>query len=152
MSFDRNLIPSWPDYATNEGLVLEGKGKWRNMLCDFHADRTPSMRVNVESGGWVCMSCHAKGGDVLSHYMQRNGLDFVEAARRLGAIDDRGQPLRRQRRFSASDALACIGVELNVCIIVISDCRSGVLPNDADWQRFLQAAGRVQAIADEVRT
>ena len=69
----------------------------------------------------------------------------------FGAIDDKGQPLRPQRRFSASDALDCIGAELNVCAVVIGDCRSGVLPSDADWQRFLAAAGRVQTIADEVR-
>ena len=72
---------------------------------------------------------------------------------RIGGLvrDDKGQPLRPQRRFSASDALDYIGAELNVCAVVIGDCRSGVLPSDADWQRFLAAAGRVQTIADEVR-
>ena len=122
MSFDRNLVPTWPEYAACEGMTLIGRGKWRNVLCDFHDDSTPSMRINVESGGWICMSCHAKGGDVLSHYMQRTGLSFVAAARMFGAIDDKGQPLRRPRRFSASDALGCIHMELNVCAVVVSDC------------------------------
>lgn len=149
MSFDRNRVPAWPEYAASEGMTLVGRGKWRNVLCDFHHDSKPSIRVNVESGGWICMSCHTKGGDVLSHYMQKHGVNFVAAARALGAIDDKGQPLRPKRRFSASDAMQVIGMELNVCAILASDLRQGFVPNDADWQRFLCAAGLVQAIADE---
>lgn len=149
--FDRTRLPTWPDYAASEGLALVGRGKWRNVLCDFHDDTKPSMRVNVESGGWICMSCRTKGADVLDHYMQKHGISFVAAARVLGAIDDKGQPLRPQRRFSASDALGSISMELNVCTVVISDIKAGVIPNDVDWQRFLAAAGLVQAIADEAR-
>lgn len=149
-SFDRSRLPSWPEYAAAEGLTLHGRGRWRNVLCDFHDDRRPSMRVNVESGGWVCMSCGVKGGDTVSHYMRRNGVPFMDAARALGAVDGTGEP-RRPRRFSASDALGCIEIELNVCAVIISDARAGVLPSEADWKRFLAAVRVVVGIAQEAR-
>jgi hypothetical protein len=42
-------------------------------------------------------------------------------------------------------------LELSVCVIVIGDARRGLIPNDADWRRFLQAAGRVLFIAQEAQ-
>lgn len=27
------------------------------------------MRINVESGGWICMACNARGGDVVAYRM-----------------------------------------------------------------------------------
>lgn len=149
MSFDRNRLPDPKTFFDREGLALKGGGRWRTTRCDFH-DGSDSMRVNVESGGWVCMSCGVKGGDVLAYAMQRHGLDFVPAAKALGAWVDDGRPApARPRAFSASDALSVIGLELNVCVVVISDARRGVKPSDTDWQRFLKAVSRVQAIAQE---
>ena len=148
MSFDRDALPDPATYFEASGMALQGRGKWRTTRCDFH-DGSDSMRVNVESGGWCCMACGAKGGDVLSHLMQSTGADFVQAARTLGAWVEDGKPTRaRTRRLSASDAMQVVGTELAVCALVISDARRGITPTDADWQRFLQAAGRVQGIAD----
>jgi hypothetical protein len=108
------------------------------------------MRINTQSGGWICMNCGSKGGDVLAHHMLRHGLGFVEAARALGAWTDDGKPVpTRPSAFTARDALSCIERELNVCMVVISDARRGVTPSDNDWQRFLQAAGRIDRIAQE---
>lgn len=150
--FNRDRLPDWPAYADQAGLTLHGRGRWRNALCEFHDDAQPSMRINVETGGWICMSCATKGGDVLSHYMRRTGADFVTAARALGAWTDGGTSnvsREQPRRLSARDALQAVGLELNVCVVVISDARRGVVPNDTDWRRFLQAAGRVEFIALE---
>lgn len=150
VSFDRDRLPSWEAYADLAGLTLIGRGRWRNVRCNFHDDGNPSMRVNVESGGWICMSCGAKGGDPLAHHMARSGLDFVQAARELGAwVDDARPAPERPRAFSARDALSVIGLELGVCVIVIGDAKRGVTPNDTDWQRFLAAVGRVEFIAAE---
>ncbi|MCB1947326.1 MAG: hypothetical protein KDF55_17555 [Thauera sp.] len=112
------------------------------------------LRINVESGGWVCMNCHAKGGDVLAYHQQRHGLDFVAAAKALGAWSDDARHrihADRPRSFSARDALTCMEEELNLCMVVISDVRSGAIPNDSDWARYLQAAGRIARIAEEAR-
>lgn len=151
MSFDRDRLPDPAAYFESEGLAVQGRGKWRTTRCDFH-DGSDSMRVNVESGAWVCMSCGVKGGDVLAYAMQRRGVGFVDAARALGAwVEDGRQSSAKPRSFTAGDALAVLFEDLHLCVVVISDCRAGVLPTDSDWQAFLGAAGRCIAIAQEAR-
>lgn len=152
MSFVRESVPDWTAYADREGLTLIGRGRWRTVLCEFHEDSSPSLRVNTESGGWCCMSCGAKGGDTLAHYMQRSGLSFNAAARALGAWQDDGKPRSeadRPRTLSARDVIALMAFELRVLYIVISDARQGKLPSEADWQRFMQGVGRIEHIAGE---
>lgn len=144
--FDRECVPSWPDYADRVGLSLDGRGRWRTTRCDIHGGGD-SLRVNVESGGWVCMACGAKGGDTVAHLMLIESIDFVAAARALGCWVDGGTAPPRPARLPARDALGAIGPELGVCMVVIADARRGTTPNDTDWHRFLQAAGRVQFIA-----
>jgi len=151
VSFDRDRLPEPLAYFQGEGLTLQGRGKWRTTRCDFH-DGSDSMRVNIDRGSWVCMACGAKGGDVLAHHMQRHGIDFVQAARALGAWTEDGAPPPRPRAFSATDAAQVIVLELLVCLVVISDARRGITPNEADWARFLAAAGRVETIAQEFKT
>lgn len=151
MSFDRNLLPAAIAYFSAEGIELEGRSRWRTGRCDFHGG-SDSLRVNVESGAWRCMACGTKGGNVLDYAMQRHGLSFIEAARALGAYtaDSRlQQRTESPRPFSARDALTVIELELNVCTVVISDVLRGVTPNAGDWQRYLEAAGRVGAVAQE---
>ena len=118
-AFNRDAVPAWPTYADTQGLTLHGRGRWRNIICDFHADTAPSMRVNVESGGWACMACGAKGGDTLAHYMQRTGDDFVQAAKALGAWDTAKQvhTERKARSLSASDAMQVVARELLVLVL-----------------------------------
>ncbi|WP_298829378.1 CHC2 zinc finger domain-containing protein [uncultured Piscinibacter sp.] len=150
MSFVRERLPDPMAYLEAEGLHPIGSGRWRTVMCPFHGENTPSLRVNTVSGGWVCMGCGAKGGDVLAFHMERHGLDFVEAARALGAWSDDGKPnTDRPRTLSARDAMQVVAFELNVAIVVISDIRRGVIPTDADWQRFLIGAGRIQKLAGE---
>lgn len=150
MSFDRNRLPDPVGYFEGEGLRLHGRGKWRTAGCPFHGG-SDSLRINTDSGAFVCMAgCGAKGGDLLAFHMARHGLDFVQAARALGAWVDDGRPApTRPRAFSATDALSCLTLELNVCALVIADARRGIVPNESDWHRFLDAAGRIQAIAQE---
>jgi len=55
------------------------------VLCPFHDDHNPSLRVRLDTGGFKCMACGARGGDVLSFHMKRYGLSFKQAAKDLGA-------------------------------------------------------------------
>lgn len=83
--FDKSRLPSPASYYEAQGLVLKGKGAWRDAVCPFHADTKPSLRVRIETGAFKCMACGAHGGDVLAYHMQRHGLNFKAAAVALGA-------------------------------------------------------------------
>jgi len=153
-AFNRARLPGPETYADTHGIRLIGGGKWRTTLCDFHPDTTPSLRVNTQSGGWCCMSCGAKGGDVLAHYMQRTDAGFIEAAVALGAWDaNQSKPAEHApRTLTAGDAMQVVAFELLVLLTVISDIRVGVIPTDDDWRRFLVAAGRIEALTMEFRS
>lgn len=152
MSLNRDAIPDWPAYADQAGLTLQGRGTWRTTACELHGG-SDSLRVNTRTGAWRCMACDAKGGDTIAHFMQVTGADFIAAAKLLGCWVEDGRPAPKvPRPFSARDALQVVGLELGVCVIVINDARCGLTPTSEDWQRFLQAAGRVEAIAREATT
>ena len=149
--FVKDRLPDTIEYFDLEGVPLKGPGRWKTGPCHFH-DGSDSLRVNVDSGGWVCMACGTKGGDVIAYAMQRHGLEFAEAARALGAYVEDDKPHRgpaKKATLSARDAMQLVAFELTVAVVVISDARSGLLPSDSDWQRFLASAGRVIALAEE---
>lgn len=152
-AFNRDALPSWESYADMVGLVLQGRGRWRTTRCEFHGG-SDSMRVNTESGGWVCMSCLARGGDVLDHYMLRTDASFKGAALALGAWDRSKEKHteREPRTLSPRDAVEVIARDLLLCVVVIADIRSGLIPSDADWRRFLVAAGQVEKLVMEYRS
>ena len=67
MSFDRTRLPDPIEYYENlAGLRFKERGgKWRTTACNFHGG-SDSLRINTASGGYICMSCGAGGGDVLA--------------------------------------------------------------------------------------
>ena len=83
--FDRNALPDPLAYFEAQGLAFqERRGRWRTTRCDFHGG-SDSMRVNVQTGAWCCMSCNAHGGDVLAYEMAFSGLTFIRSEeRRVG--------------------------------------------------------------------
>ena len=83
--FMRDLLPAPAEYYAAQKLKLLGGGAWRNAVCPFHEDHSPSLRVRLEPGAFRCMACGAHGGDVLAFHMLRFGLSFAAAARDLGA-------------------------------------------------------------------
>jgi len=87
--FDRNLLPNPAEYYHSKGLKFTGGGEWKSAVCPFHADKRPSLRVRLDSGGFRCMACGVHGGDVLSFHMQRYNMSFKQAAIELGAWRDR---------------------------------------------------------------
>lgn len=150
--FIRDRLPDPVSYFEGEGLTLQGPGKWKTTRCDFHGG-SDSMRVNIERGAWVCMSCSAKGGDVLSHHMQAHGLEFVEAAKALGAYVEDDRPHRGREKaatLSPRAALEVLSFEALIAAVAASNVAHGVQLTDEDRTRLLQAAGRIQRIADEV--
>lgn len=81
----RDLLPPAEDYFSARLKLRPGSGPWRSAPCCFHEDKTPSLRVNIETGAFRCFGCGAKGGDVLDFERLLHGLTFTEAARSLRA-------------------------------------------------------------------
>jgi len=84
-NFNKNDLPSPAEYYQGQGIYLKRSSEWTSTLCPFHEDKRPSLRINTKSGGYICMSCHEKGGDVLAFHMKKFDLSFKEACVALEA-------------------------------------------------------------------
>lgn len=144
--FHRDRLPDWPTYAASQGLQLVGAGKWCTTRCDFHEDRSPSLRVNTASGGWCCMSCGESGGDTLAHYMRKTGKAFIEAARDLGAWTDGGKVFGftpSPSALPASDALTLVYHDAMLIWVAAANLANGVALSDQDRADLGAAARRI---------
>lgn len=151
MGFDRNLLPDTYSYFSGQGLNLMGahSAKWKTTACQFHGG-SDSMRINTQSGGWCCMSCGESGGDVLAYHLKLHSLEFVDAARQLGAWIDDGKPQRLQKTtpLSPRAALEVIGFECTVVAVAAGNVAHGVSLTDTDKARVLAAAGRINRLVE----
>jgi hypothetical protein len=83
--YRRDLLPD-PSIYYNQHLEKLVRGsEWTTACCPFHADRRPSLAVNLIHGGFICHACGARGGDVLEFHRRLTGAGFIEAAKALGA-------------------------------------------------------------------
>ena len=150
MPFVRENLPDPLAYYEGAGLVLTGprSSKWKTTRCEFHSG-SDSMRIHTERGAFVCMSCGAKGGDILAYHQAAHGVDFVDAAKALGAWVDDGkpQPYRRPAPLPPGLAISVLAVESNLTAIAAANLGHGVQLTDADKDRLLKAAGRIHHIA-----
>ena len=150
MSFDRTRLPEPVGYYESTGLAFkERKGKWRTTACNFHGG-TDSLRINTDSGAFVCMAgCGARGGDVLAYHMAHAGLDFINAAKELGAWVDDGNPApARPTPLPARDALAVLATEANLVAMAAANVAHGVTLAQVDLDRLMLSAGRIQTIVE----
>ncbi|MEJ8296577.1 CHC2 zinc finger domain-containing protein [Delftia tsuruhatensis] len=149
MTFERDRRPDPRSYYEGQGLRL-GKGKkWVTTACQFHQG-SDSMRINLQSGAFVCMAgCGARGGDVLAYHMAVHGLEFIEAAKDLGAwVDDGKQPPTAPAPFTPRQALEVLMTEVNLIALVAGNIGRGVVLSETERTRLMQAAGRVLRIAE----
>ena len=152
MSFDRTHLPDPLDYYTSTaGLTFrERKGKWRTTSC-LNCGSSDAMRVNTDSGSFVCMTgCGARGGDVLAYHMADHCLGFVEAAKALGAWVDDGKDASRTRPtpLPARDALVVLAAEANLVAVAAANVAHGVVLTQIDLSRLLTASGRISRIME----
>ena len=148
----RSALPDPVSYYETAGLALKGPGKWRSALCVFHDEESPSLRINTESGGFCCMGCGAKGGDVLSFHMQANGMDFIHAAIDLEAWISDDKPYagpRRARKLPAADALELAYQDINLGWVLMGNIRQGVAPSDKDFEALGAALRRLYMVSQE---
>ena len=151
MPFDRTLLPDPVIYFENQGLTLKGprSAKWKTTTCNFHGG-SDSMRVNVTTGAWVCMSCGEKGGDVLAYEIAVGGADFVAAAKAIGAWVDDGKPCKPQKPtpLSPRAALSAMAFEATLTAVAAGNIAKGVLLTDTDKSRLMTAAGRINRMME----
>jgi hypothetical protein len=150
----RDRLPEPVGFFESQGLALQRGGKWRTTRCEFHGG-SDSMRVNTESGAFVCMAgCGARGGDVLAYQMAAHGQEFIEAAKALGAWeDDQRAPahaLRKPLPFRARDGLEVLRDEAMLAAVAAGNVSQGVQLTDEDRARLHEAAGRITFIANAV--
>jgi hypothetical protein len=150
MSLQRDSLPDPVSYFEGQGLSLDGSGVWRTARCEFHGG-SDSMRINIQSGGWICMAgCGAKGGDVLAYHRAAHSLDFVSSAIELGAWVDDERPYSQNTRPSkipAKELLAFAAQDLTLCVLFVSDMRRGEL-KDSDYEKFLEAVTRIIFVSE----
>jgi hypothetical protein len=151
MSFNRDLLPDPTTFFENRGLTLKGprSAKWKTTICNFHGG-SDSMRVNTESGAWVCMNCGEKGGDVLTYEIKVTGAEFHDAAKSIGAWVDDGKPQRvhKPTPLSPRQALSVLAFESTLTAIAAANVAHGYALTQLDLDRLLTAANRINNIAE----
>ena len=65
-----------------ETVELRQRGQEFWGCCPFHGEKSPSFKVNPNTGLWHCFGC-GEGGDVFSYVQKRENLDFPDAIRFL---------------------------------------------------------------------
>ena len=149
MSFDRDRLPEPIGYFEGQALKLSKRGKWRTSECRFHGG-SDSMRINMASGAWVCMSCGAKGGDVLAYEMAISGVDFVTAAKALGAWVEDGKPEPRHKPapLPPRAALEVLSFEATLAAVAAGNLAHGLVLTAKDRSRLMTAANRINKLAE----
>lgn len=153
MTFERDRLPDPVGYYEAEGLRLTGprNAKWKTTRCNFHGG-SDSLRVNTVTGAWVCMACGAKGGDVLAYHMQIHGLEFMQAAKALGAWIDDGKPMLRPPKPTAlppRSALEVLGFEATLVAVAAGNLAAGKRLSREDRRRLLICAGRINRVVED---
>ena len=85
--------------AEKLGIRTRRSGSKAYACCLFHAEKTPSLCLYPDSGGFYCFGCHAHG-DAVALYAQALSLSPLEAAKRVCA--DFGFVYDRRRKRGSS--------------------------------------------------
>lgn len=66
----------------SETVELRQRGQEFWGCCPFHDEKTPSFKVNPQTGLWYCFGC-SQGGDIFDYVQRREHLEFLDALRYL---------------------------------------------------------------------
>ncbi|MCP4075908.1 MAG: hypothetical protein GY744_06975 [Gammaproteobacteria bacterium] len=87
--FDKEAVLKALDFRTcyesELNLTLgkpDKKGNCPNIPCCFHADKGPSLSINVNDGKWNCFGCDSHGS-VFDFHMKKHNCDFPAALKTL---------------------------------------------------------------------
>ncbi len=151
MTFNRDKLTDPVSYYEGQGLTLLGpkRAQWKTTECNFHGG-SDSMRINVSTGAFVCMACGKKGGDVVSHLMQSKGMEFVDAAKALGAWTGSETPQlhRKPAGLSPRAAMEVLSFEALIAAVAAANVSRGVVLNKGDLERLLLACNRITKLVE----
>ena len=96
------------------------------------------------------MACDAKGGDALSYHMQITGMEFVDAAKAMGAWVEDGRPAQQHKPtpLSPRQALQVMAVEANLVAVAAGNVAHGVTLSQVDISRLMQSANRITRLVE----
>lgn len=96
------------------------------------------------------MACDTKGGDVLAYEMQASGVEFITAAKALGAWTDDGKPAQQHKPspLTPRQALEVLSFEANLAAVAAGNVARGVALSDADLSRLRTASNRIARLAE----
>ena len=89
--YDPDLLPGLETFFLSHvhKLTKPDSRGWSSGLCPFHTEKNPSFQVNIEHGGFKCLSCGASGKGIINFYKKLHGVDFKTACKDLGAWRDK---------------------------------------------------------------
>jgi len=120
-------------------------------LCPFHADqRAGSYKIHTESGAFHCFSCGTSGGDLIDYLMQRDGLNFLEAVKKL-APDAVPEHIRTTGRIPARDALKALQFEAVLVQGAAHTMAKGEAIPAKELKRLDLAVQRIHAVLEVAR-
>lgn len=86
--FNPLLLPEPKQYYLTIFPNLKNNSEWISVICCFHEDKNPSLRINLSTGAFRCFGCGIKGRDVLAFHQQLHQLNFIEAVSLFGAWNE----------------------------------------------------------------
>ncbi|EPD78158.1 MULTISPECIES: DNA primase [Atopobiaceae] len=96
---DKEKVRQATDFVqlVGETVNLRQRGNEFWGCCPFHGEKTPSFKVNPQTGLWHCFGC-SSGGDVFNYVQKRENLEFSDAVRYLA--DRAGITLSEEKKYS----------------------------------------------------
>ena len=85
-AFSRELLPPVEQFFRSNTQRFRRYGRRARAVCPFHPRAEhQNLSIELDRGLYHCFAC-GESGDLITFVMQRDGVDFREAARRLGAL------------------------------------------------------------------
>lgn len=96
---DKERVRQATDFVqlVGETVDLRQRGNEFWGCCPFHSEKSPSFKVNPQTGLWHCFGC-SDGGDVFSYVQKRENLEFPDAIRYLA--DRAGITLSEEKQYT----------------------------------------------------
>lgn len=126
------------------GVRKRGPSAW-SAKCPAHADRSPSLSIKETADGRTLLHCF--GGCSVDQVLGAVGLEINALFPPRPATPGAGTK-RERRPFNAQELLDLAAFEASIVVLITADVVAG---KDADRDRLIEAARRLQEVAEVAR-